>query len=50
VKRINSEWVLHNLRETIEHIESVVKDLEDGNDGALCDSGMSANYRGFTAP
>jgi hypothetical protein len=45
MKRINREWVLQNLRETIEHIESVIKEVESGNDGAVCESWMVAIYR-----
>jgi hypothetical protein len=32
---MNRKWVLQNLRETVEHIESVIAETEQGNDLAL---------------
>jgi hypothetical protein len=45
MKSINREWVLQNLRETIGHIETVIDQVENGNEGALCASWMVAIYR-----
>jgi len=42
---MNSEWVLQNLRETANHIENMLKDIEGGNQGAFCESGIVAIYR-----
>ena len=32
---MNRDWVIRYLRETVEHIESVIQEIEDGNDVAL---------------
>ena len=33
--KVNRPWVLQNLRETIEHIESAIALIEKGNDDGL---------------
>lgn len=32
---LNRTWVLQNLRETVEHLETVIAELDSGNDLAL---------------
>lgn len=34
-KKINRKWVLQNLRETIEHIQSAIDEIEAGKEHAL---------------
>jgi hypothetical protein len=42
---MNREWVLQNLCETAGHIQSLIQEIEEGNDGAFCESYMIAIYR-----
>jgi hypothetical protein len=44
-KRIHRDWVLHNLRETVEHIEALIQEIETGNEGLFCESYVAAVYR-----
>jgi len=41
---MNREWVLQNLRETVEHIESAIRQIESGSDTAL-DVWIDSIYR-----
>lgn len=43
-KKINRDWVLPNLYETIEHIQSAIDGIESGDDGML-DAYIISIYR-----